>query len=53
MEFTNNAIFAGAILFLISILATGVASRTGAPFVIGIPRSRYVGRPGGDRRNYV
>ena len=40
MEFTNNAIFAGAILFLISILATGRG-----PFVIGIPRSRYVGRP--------
>ena len=34
MEFTNNAIFAGAILFLISILATGVASRTGAPLLL-------------------
>ena len=34
MEFTNNAIFAGAILFLISILATGVASRAGAPLLL-------------------
>ena len=34
MEFTNNAIFAGAILFLISILATGIASRAGAPLLL-------------------
>ena len=34
MEFTNNAIFAGAVLFLISILASGVASRAGAPLLL-------------------
>ena len=34
MEFTNNAIFAGAVLFLVSILASGVASRAGAPLLL-------------------
>ena len=34
MEFTNNAIFAGAALFLISILASGFASRAGAPLLL-------------------
>ena len=34
MEFTNNAIFAGAVLFLISILVSGVASRAGAPLLL-------------------
>ncbi|MDC1311697.1 potassium/proton antiporter [Burkholderiales bacterium] len=34
MEFTNNAIFAGAVLFLISILASGIASRAGAPLLL-------------------
>ncbi|MBT6529610.1 MAG: potassium/proton antiporter [Betaproteobacteria bacterium] len=34
MDFTNNTIFAGSILFLISILATGFASRAGAPLLL-------------------
>ena len=34
MEFTNNAIFAGAMLFLISILASGIASRAGVPLLL-------------------
>ncbi len=34
MEFANQAIFIGALLFLISIVATGFASKAGAPLLL-------------------